>query len=86
LSLLKLKLTTVTLASSNSALRDDGDYTEICWSRFMSIFNVNLQLTTVTLANSNSALPDDGDYTETCWSCFNVNFNTLFKVILLCIS
>jgi len=28
-------LTTVTLASSNSALPDDGDYTETCW-----IFNL----------------------------------------------
>jgi len=25
-------LKTVTLASSNSALPDDGDYTETCWS------------------------------------------------------
>jgi len=25
-------LTTLTLASSNSALPDDGDYTETCWS------------------------------------------------------
>jgi len=31
-------LTTLTLASSNSALPDDGDYTETCWS----CFNVNL--------------------------------------------
>jgi len=31
-------LTTVTLASSNSALPDYGVYTEACWSRF----NVNL--------------------------------------------
>jgi len=30
-------LTTVTLASSNSALPDDGDCTETCWS----CFNVN---------------------------------------------
>jgi len=27
-------LTTVTLASSNSALPDDGDYTETCWCYF----------------------------------------------------
>jgi len=27
-------LTTVTLARSNSALPDDGDYTETCWSYF----------------------------------------------------
>jgi len=33
-------LTSVTLASSNSALPDDGDYTETCWS----CFNVNLNI------------------------------------------
>jgi hypothetical protein len=65
-----LQLTTVTLASSNSAPPDDGDYTEKCWSLFMSNFNVNLQLTTLTLASSNSALPADGDYTEICWRLF----------------
>jgi len=27
-------LTTVTLASSNNGLLDDGDYTETCWSCF----------------------------------------------------
>jgi hypothetical protein len=32
-------LTIVTLASSNSALHDDGDYTETCWSRFNVNFN-----------------------------------------------
>jgi len=31
-------LTNVTLASSNSALPDGGDYTETCWS----CFNVNI--------------------------------------------
>jgi len=34
-------LTTVTLASSYSALPDDGDYTETCWS----CFNVNFNTT-----------------------------------------
>jgi len=33
-------LTTVTLASSNSALPDDGDYTETC----RSCFNVNFKI------------------------------------------
>jgi hypothetical protein len=33
-------LTTVTLASSNSALPDDGDYTETCWS----CLNVNFDI------------------------------------------
>jgi len=33
-------LTTVTLASSNSALPDDGDYTETCRSCFNVNFNV----------------------------------------------
>jgi hypothetical protein len=32
-------LTTVTLASSNSALPDDGDYTETYWSCFNVNFN-----------------------------------------------
>jgi len=32
-------LTTVTLASSNSALPDDGDYPETCWSCFHVNFN-----------------------------------------------
>jgi len=32
-------LTTVTLASSNSALPDDSDYTETCWSCFNVNFN-----------------------------------------------
>ena len=34
-------LTNVTLASSNSALPDDGDYTETCWR----CFNVNFNTT-----------------------------------------
>jgi len=33
-------LTTVTLASSNSALPDDGDYTEPCRSCFNVNFNI----------------------------------------------
>jgi len=33
-------LTTVTLASSNSALPDDGVYTETCWSCFNVNFNI----------------------------------------------
>jgi len=36
-------LTTVTLASSNGALPDDGDYTETCWSFFHVNFNVNFK-------------------------------------------
>jgi hypothetical protein len=36
-------LTTVTLASSNNALPDDGDYTETCWGYFNVNFNVNLK-------------------------------------------
>jgi hypothetical protein len=35
-------LTTVTLASSKSALPDDGDYTETCWSCFVN-FNTPLK-------------------------------------------
>ena len=30
----------VTLASSNSALPDDGDYIETCWSCFNADFNI----------------------------------------------
>jgi len=37
-------LTNATLASSNSALPDDGDYTETCWSCFNVNVNVNLKL------------------------------------------
>jgi len=37
-------LTKVTLARSNSALPDDSDYTETCWSCFNISFNVNLNL------------------------------------------
>jgi hypothetical protein len=33
-------LTTVTLASSNSALRDDGDHTETCRNGFNVNFNI----------------------------------------------
>ena len=36
-------LTTVNLASSNSALPDDGDYTETCWSCFNFNFNTLLK-------------------------------------------
>jgi len=36
-------LRTVTLASSNSALPDDGDYTETCWSCFHVNFNTHLK-------------------------------------------
>jgi len=34
-------LTNVTLASSNSALPEDGDYTETCWSYFNVNFNTH---------------------------------------------
>ena len=34
-------LITVTLESSNSALSDDGDYTETCWSCFNVNFNTS---------------------------------------------
>jgi len=37
-------LTTVTLASSNSALPDDGDYCETCWSCSNVNCNVNSKL------------------------------------------
>jgi hypothetical protein len=33
-------LTNVTLASSNSALPEDGDYTETCWNSFNVNFNI----------------------------------------------
>ena len=36
-------LTNVTLASSNSALPDDGDYTETCWNCFNVNFNTPFQ-------------------------------------------
>jgi len=36
-------LTNVTLASSNIAIPDDGDYTEICWSCFNVNFNTHLK-------------------------------------------
>jgi len=36
-------LTTVTLASSHSALPDDGDYTETCWNCFNVNFNTHFK-------------------------------------------
>jgi len=36
----------VTLARLNSALPDDGDYTETCWSCFSVNFNANFKLNT----------------------------------------
>jgi len=42
-------LTTVTLASTNSALPDDGDYTETFWSCFNVNFNVNFQIAFKTI-------------------------------------
>jgi len=37
-------LTKVTLGRSNSALPDDGDHTEICWSCSAVNFNVNFEI------------------------------------------
>jgi hypothetical protein len=59
-------LTNVTLASSNSALPDDGDYAETCWSCFNVNFSVNFKIVFKTFLN---------------WSCFNVNFNVNFKIV-----
>jgi hypothetical protein len=42
--------TTVTLASSNSALPNDGDYTETCWSCFNINFNTPLFLKKVCIS------------------------------------
>jgi hypothetical protein len=42
-------LTTVTLASSNNALPDDGDCTEICRSCFNVNFNVNFKIVFKTI-------------------------------------
>jgi hypothetical protein len=42
-------LTNVTLASSNSALPDDGDYTETWWSYFNINFNIPLKKTCATV-------------------------------------
>jgi hypothetical protein len=36
-------LTTVTLASSNCTLPDDGDYTETCWRSFNINFNTSFK-------------------------------------------
>jgi len=36
-------LTKATLARSNSALPDDGDYAETCWNSFNVNFNVNFK-------------------------------------------
>jgi len=41
--------TKVTLARSNSALHDDGDYTETCWSCFNVNFNVNFEIVFKTI-------------------------------------
>jgi len=37
-------LTNATLARTNSALPDDGDYTETCWSCLNVNFNVNFKI------------------------------------------
>jgi len=42
-------LTKATLASSNSALPDDGDYTETCWSCFNVNFNINFKIVFKTI-------------------------------------
>jgi hypothetical protein len=42
-------LTNVTLARSNSALPDDGDYTETCWSCFNVNLNVNFKIVFKTI-------------------------------------
>jgi hypothetical protein len=42
-------LTTVTLASSNNALPDDGDCTETCRSCFNANFNVNFKMVFKTI-------------------------------------
>jgi hypothetical protein len=45
-------LTTVTLASSYSALPDDGDYTETCWSCFNVNFNTSFKNLFITWCKS----------------------------------
>jgi len=42
-------LTNATLASSNSALPGDGDYTETCWSCFIVNFNVKFKIVFKTI-------------------------------------
>jgi hypothetical protein len=42
-------LTNATLARSNSALPDDGDYSETCWSCFDVNFNVNFKMVFKTI-------------------------------------
>jgi hypothetical protein len=42
-------LTNVTLARSNNALPDDGDYTEACWSCSDVNFNVNFRIVSETI-------------------------------------
>jgi hypothetical protein len=48
-SFVKIMLTKVTLARSISALPDDGDYTETCWSYFNVNFNVNFIIVVKTI-------------------------------------
>ena len=43
-------LTNTTLASSNSALPEDGDYTETCWSCFSVNFNIPFKKTCASLS------------------------------------
>jgi hypothetical protein len=42
-------LTSVTLTRSNSALPDDGDYTETRWSCFNVNFNVKFKIVSKTI-------------------------------------
>jgi len=42
-------LKNATLARSNSALPDDVDYTQICWSCFNVNFNVNFKIVFKTI-------------------------------------
>jgi len=44
--------TNVTLAKSNSALPEDGDYTEICWNSFSVNFNTPFKILFISLCNN----------------------------------
>jgi hypothetical protein len=74
-------LTTVTLASMNNALPDDGDCTETCQSYFNVNFNVNFKIVfkTVHLCISWWMKNFDNEEHMLLYTWFRLYFITLFN-------
>ena len=88
-------LTNATLARSNSALPDDVDYTETCWSCFNVNFNVNFKIVLRQFIRASvgkqiklDSIKMHGMYVKITKNCFT-NWNStpcsmaLFRSILL---